>query len=139
MMEAMNDTDLAAIILCPSNPFVSIDPILGLSGVRERLVSCGCPVIGVSPIIGGAAVKGPAARMLRDLGFDVSALAVAERYRDILDGFVIDTVDQDLAPRIAALGIDVEVTPTLMKSDADRRSLAEVCLMFARRLNGACF
>ncbi len=133
---ALDDADLAAILLCPSNPFVSIDPILAVAGLRHRLRSCRCPVIGVSPIIGGAAVKGPAARMLRDLGFEVSALAVAERYGDILDGFVIDTADAALAPDIAALGVKVEVARTLMTSCADRRALAEVCLAFARRLGG---
>jgi len=133
---AFHDDGLAAAFLCPSNPFVSLDPILGIAGIRQSLAHCACPVIGVSPIIGGAAVKGPAAKMLRELGFDVSALTVAERYRDVLDGFVIDTVDAAMAPRISALGIHVEVMRTLMSSDADRRNLAEACLAFARRLAG---
>lgn len=132
--EALRDEGLAAVFLCPSNPFVSLDPILGIAGVRESIAGCACPVIGISPIIGGAAVKGPAAKMLRELGFDVSALTIAERYRDILDGFFIDTVDAAMAPRVSALGMHVEVTRTLMTSDADRRTLAQACLAFAQRL-----
>ena len=133
-LAAFADQELAAVVVCPSNPFVSVDPILALAGLRDRLVHSTRPVIGVSPIIGGTAVKGPAAKMMQELGLEVSAFSVAERYRDILDGFVIDAVDRGMAPRIAALGIEVEVAQTIMTSDADRRALGEVCVSFARRL-----
>jgi LPPG:FO 2-phospho-L-lactate transferase len=137
VLAALGHANLAAVVLCPSNPFVSLDPILALPGVKEGLAHCASPIIGVSPIIGGAAVKGPAGRMLQELGFEVSALAVARRFSNVLDGFVIDTVDSALAPRIAALGIEVEVAPTLMTSELDRRTLAEVCVAFAQRISGA--
>jgi LPPG:FO 2-phospho-L-lactate transferase len=132
--DALRDEGLSAVFLCPSNPFVSLDPIFGVAGIREALARVACPVIGVSPIIGGAAVKGPAAKMLRELGFEVSALTVAERYRDILDGFVIDTIDAAIAPRVSALGMHAEVTRTLMTSNAERRTLAQSCLALAERL-----
>jgi LPPG:FO 2-phospho-L-lactate transferase len=135
-LAALADQELAAVVVCPSNPFVSVDPILALPGLRDRLVHSTSPVIGVSPIIGGAAVKGPAARMMRELCLEVSALSVAEKYVDILDGFVIDAIDSAMAPRIAALGIEVEVAQILMKTDADRRTLADICLSFAQRLRG---
>lgn len=125
-----------AIILCPSNPFVSIDPILAVGDFRARLTAHPAPVVGVSPIVGGEALKGPAAHMLATLGHPVSAAGVAALYRDFLDGLVIDTVDAALAPEIEALGPAVHVTNSIMRDDADRRTLASETLDFAARLAG---
>ncbi len=122
------------IILCPSNPFVSIDPILALHGVRDTLKES--HVIGVSPIIGGEAVKGPAAKMLQELEGEASAAAVATHFQDVLTGFVIDCVDSGLAPRIRDLGIDVEVSETLMPGLDERVALAGRVLAFGSALRG---
>jgi LPPG:FO 2-phospho-L-lactate transferase len=131
---ALRAADLDAIILCPSNPFVSIDPILSLPGMRQLLGGPGVPVIAVSPIIGGAAVKGPAAKMMRELGFEPSAASVAAHYRGLVTGFVMDTADAALAPAVEVQGMTVTVTGTVMRTNADRLRLAEECLAFARRL-----
>jgi len=126
----------ACVILCPSNPFVSIDPILAVGDVRERLTALAAPVVAVSPIVGGQAIKGPAAHMLQTLGHDVSALGVAALYQDFLNGMVIDTVDEELAASIEALGVATLVTNTIMRDDDDRKALAEETLAFAARLAG---
>ena len=131
---ALRAAELDAIILCPSNPFVSIDPILSLPGMRQLLGAPGVPVVAVSPIIGGAAVKGPAAKMMRELGFEPSAASVAAHYRGLVTGFVMDTADAALAPAVEVQGMTVTVTGTVMRTNADRLRLAEECVAFARRL-----
>ncbi len=117
------------VVLCPSNPFVSLGPILRLPGVRAALA--GRAVVAVSPIVGGQALKGPAAKMLGELGLEVSALSVARGYADLLTGFVLDALDADLEPAVAALGLPVLVTDTVMRTDADRARLAAEVLAFA--------
>lgn len=129
-LQAIEDSD--AVILCPSNPWVSIDPILALSGVCKALE--GKITVGVSPIIGGQAVRGPAAKMFAAMGIEPSACAVAEHYRHILSGIVIDEVDAELAPEIEAIGIRTKVTQTMMKTQPDRKRLAEEVLAFAAEL-----
>lgn len=131
--EALDQAD--AIIFCPSNPFVSIGPILWVDGVPEALKKSATPKVAVSPIIGGTAIKGPAASMLQSLGHEVSALGVAQIYKGVIDGMVIDTVDEALAPRIRDLGMQVEITKTLMQSDEDRAALASSVLQFCSRLS----
>ena len=96
-LAALKDPALRAVVICPSNPFISIDPILALRGVRDALGDCAAPVIAVSPVIGGRAVKGPTAKMLHELGLEVSAAAVARHYHDFLDGYVIDDADAGMA------------------------------------------
>ena len=97
----------AGVIVCPSNPFVSVAPILALPGVRDALKGARCPRVAVTPIVGGQAIKGPAAKMLAELGHDVSALGVARFYQGLIDGFVLDAQDAGLAPQIEALGMRV--------------------------------
>jgi LPPG:FO 2-phospho-L-lactate transferase len=122
----------AAIVVCPSNPFVSIDPILQVPGLWEALRDNPAPVILVSPIVAGMAIKGPAAKMMVELGVPVTALGVAqhycEHYPGLLDRFVIDASDATLAQEIAALGVEVVVTPTVMKSREDKQRLARFIL-----------
>lgn len=116
-----------AIVIAPSNPVVSIGPILSVPGMRgllERARTNGSRVAAVSPIIGGKALKGPADRMLATLGHEVSALGVARLYADLCDVFVLDTVDAALAPAIGALGLRTHVTDTIMGDDASRARLA---------------
>lgn len=122
-----------AVILCPSNPFVSIGPILALPGVREVLRDAP-RVVAVSPIVGGQALKGPAAKMMAELGQPVSPLSVAQGYGDFLSGFVLDWADQAEAERIAALGIRPLVTDVVMRDRADRARLAREVLEMVERL-----
>jgi LPPG:FO 2-phospho-L-lactate transferase len=123
------------VVLCPSNPFVSIEPILRLPGVREALQAAattrGRAAVAVSPIVGGQALKGPAAKMLAELGLEVSARAVAERYRGLISGYVMDRMDAALAPDIESLGLALLLTDTIMRSENDRARLAEEVLRFA--------
>lgn len=133
LMGALAGDDLAAVIICPSNPFVSIDPILALPGVREALRATPTPVIAVSPVVGGAAVKGPTAKIMAELGLEVSARAVAERYGDILDGFVVDCQDAALADQIARYVEWVQVAQTIMVTLQDRIALAREVLRFAQQ------
>jgi LPPG:FO 2-phospho-L-lactate transferase len=130
--EALDSAD--AVIFCPSNPWVSIGPILAVPGIMAILTRKGSrPVVAVSPIIGGQAVKGPAAKMYRELGITPSALAVASQYRDLLSGFVLDNVDRLQAEEISGWGIISYVTDTLMSTIEDRRRLAEQILEFCAR------
>ena len=125
---------VTAAIVCPSNPYVSVGPILAVPGIARWLRERSFPVVAVSPIVGGRALKGPAAKMMAELGVEVSALAVACHYGDLLDGIVVDHSDEALAPAIEAEGIRVAVTGTVMNSAADRAALAESVLSFAKTL-----
>ncbi len=127
----LNNRELRAVILCPSNPFLSIDPILSLEGVRPDLQSTPAPVVAVSPIVGGKALKGPAARIMEELGMAPGNLALAEYYRDFLDGLIIDRIDEHEAAAIEKLGIKVKIADTVMRSMQDRIDLAETTLQFA--------
>ena len=118
----------AGVILAPSNPIVSLGPILAVPGVQAALRDTAAPVAAVSPIVGGAAIKGPADRMLRDLGHEVSAVGVAAHYGDLLDAFVLDTVDAADASRIKALGMRALVTNTIMRGPAEKAALARATL-----------
>ena len=124
----------AGVIVCPSNPFVSVAPILALPGVRAALETARCPRVAVTPIVGGQAIKGPAAKMLSELGHDVSALGVARFYRGLIDGFVLDAEDSKLSPEIQALGMKVLVTDTMMRNDEDKKRLAATTLEFMDRI-----
>jgi LPPG:FO 2-phospho-L-lactate transferase len=116
------------VIIPPSNPFVSIGPILALAGMRDALRAARAPVAAISPIVAGAPIKGPLHRMLKGLGHEVSPVGVARLYRDCVDVFVMDRRDATLAPRIAALGMRPVVTDTLMTSPAKSRRLAQTVL-----------
>ncbi|MFM2105990.1 MAG: lppg:fo 2-phospho-l-lactate transferase [Chloroflexota bacterium] len=121
----------AAVLIGPSNPLVSIGPILALPGLTERLAAArarGVAVVAVSPIVAGAALKGPADRMLASLGHEVSALGVARLYAGIVDAFVIDEADRGLAPAVEALGIRAVVGDTIMRDDAGRARVARLAL-----------
>ncbi len=120
------------IVIAPSNPFVSIGPILALTGLRDQLQEARAAVVAVSPIVGGAAIKGPAAAMLAAFGYDVSALGVARLYAELADAFILDTEDADLAPAIAALGLRTSVVPTIMRDRATRADLARATVAAAR-------
>jgi LPPG:FO 2-phospho-L-lactate transferase len=124
---ALADTRLRAVIICPSNPYLSVDPILALPGVRAALEACPAPVVAVSPIIGGRAVKGPTAKMMRELGLPTTATAIAQHYDGLIDLFVVDHSEGEISlpnMRIATAAI-------LMSILADREALARAVLTFA--------
>ena len=116
------------IVFCPSNPLVSLGTILTVDGVREALRATVAKRVAISPIVGGGTLKGPADRMMRGLGWEVSAVGVAAAYRDLLDVMVIDQVDAALAPRIRDLGLGVVVTDTIMRDAATKAALARTVL-----------
>jgi LPPG:FO 2-phospho-L-lactate transferase len=126
---ALANQNLRMVVICPSNPFISIDPILSLPGVREALRACPAPVVAVSPIIGGKAVKGPTAKMMAELGLPVGAAAVARHYGDLLDHYVIDEAD---IAAVEDLELPFTATRTLMETLADRDALARVVLAAGR-------
>jgi len=132
--ELLNSPGLKGIILCPSNPFVSIDPILSIPGFREQLKACRAPVIAVSPVIGGAAVKGPTVKMMQELKIPNTADSVASHYAEFLDGFVVDIKDSALTGVIENMSINSLATNTLMKTLEDRIDLARTCLEFIDQL-----
>ena len=129
-LAALADENLEMVVICPSNPFLSIDPILSLPGVRAALRACRAPVVAVSPIIGGNAVKGPTAKIMAELGVSVCAVAVARHYADILDIYVADEADTG---EVGELGIPVRLTRTLMRTLEDRDALARAVLAAAGR------
>ena len=131
---AFEAESLEAVVICPSNPFISIDPILAVPGMRAAIAACRAPVVAVSPLIGGHAVKGPTAKMMAELGLPTSARAVAEHYDGLLDGFILDHADADQA---AEIGVPSLATRILMASEDDKRTLAAEVLAFARRLGEA--
>jgi LPPG:FO 2-phospho-L-lactate transferase len=134
-LAALGDVpDLSAIMICPSNPYLSVDPILAVPGMREWLRGRGRPIVAVSPIVGGVAIKGPAAKIMAELGATVSAAGIARHYRGLVDGLVIDEADADLAAEIAAEGMAVRLARSVMSGAEDRVALARVCLAFAAEI-----
>lgn len=126
--EALQRAD--AIIFCPSNPVVSIGPILEVPGMREAMLESRAPGVAVSPIVGGKALKGPADSMLSSMGHEVSAAGVARIYDGLLDGMVIDGVDEEERGEIESMGMNVLATDTVMRNDADQKRLAREVLEF---------
>jgi LPPG:FO 2-phospho-L-lactate transferase len=116
------------IIICPSNPVASIAPILAVPGIREAVAAAACRAVAVTPIIGGAPVRGMADKLLPSVGADVSAAGVAGIYAGLIDAFVLDMVDDPQAGRVAALGMDAIVAPTLMTTPAHAAALAKVAI-----------
>jgi len=127
----LRDPALRLVVICPSNPFISIDPILSLPGMRAALRDCPAPVVAISPIIGGKAVKGPTAKMMEELGLPVDAAAVARHYGDLIDVYIADDEDADA---VSALHVPVVLTRTLMTSLAEREALARAVLAAPERI-----
>ena len=130
-IEALRAPQTAAIVICPSNPYLSVDPLLALPDLRAALAAAPAPVVAVTPIIGGAAVKGPTAKIMAELGQEVSPVTVARHYDGLIDGFVLDAADARLAREIAVPTLAAE---TLMTTAAEKQALAEKVLSFARSL-----
>jgi LPPG:FO 2-phospho-L-lactate transferase len=131
LLAALADRALAAVVICPSNPFISIDPILTLPGLKAALRASTAPVVAVSPIIGGKAVKGPTTKMMEELGLPVNAASVARHYGDLIDLYIADRADVDA---VAGLAVPVVAAPTLMVTLEDREALARTVLDAAERL-----
>ena len=125
LLSALRNERLRAVVICPSNPFISVEPILAVAGMRQALSVCAAPIVAVSPIIGGRAVKGPTAKMMGELGMKPSAAAVAQRYGDLLDGYVMDVEDAEEAAQVAQ---KATLASTLMTNLAEREKLARVVL-----------
>jgi LPPG:FO 2-phospho-L-lactate transferase len=132
LAEALARPDLAAVILCPSNPFLSVDPILAVDSVRERLAARDVPFVAVSPLVGGKAIKGPLGKLLGELGRACDNRAIAAHYAGLLDHLIIDECDASDAEGLRAMGISVTITGTVMCDAADRVRLARVALSAAR-------
>ena len=132
--QRLDDANLGGVIICPSNPFVSVDPVLAVPGMRERLKRAGVPIVAVSPIVAGTAIKGPTAKMMTELKIPNDAVAVARHYRGLIDGFVLDAQDAALESAVVALGVATVVTQTVMLTLADRQQLAADVLRFIKRL-----
>jgi LPPG:FO 2-phospho-L-lactate transferase len=120
--------EASGIIFCPSNPIISVGPILAVPGVRRALERRRCPAVAISPIVGGRALKGPAAEMMASMGMEASALGVAKIYKDLVDVLVVDREDEHLVPAIENLGIETRVTNTIMSGIAEKKALARVAV-----------
>ena len=131
VIEALQSQSLRAIVVCPSNPYLSVDPIFAVPGLRDLIIAAHAPVVAVSPLIGGAAVKGPTAKIMAELGVATSPVAIAEHYRGLLDGLVVDRADEAQAH---TLRIALRATRTLMAEDDDKLKLAGETLAFADEL-----
>ena len=134
----LRSTAQRAIVICPSTPFLSIDPVLAVPGMIAALRAARVPIVAVSPLIGGRAVKGPTAKIMRELGLDVGTPTILRHYAGLIDGLLVDTGDvDDVATREAAASAGVRVVgePTLMRSSADRVRVAEAALALADALH----
>lgn len=135
VLSSVETADL--VVIAPSNPFVSIGPILGLSGVRAAVRRASAPVVAVSPLIGGRPVKGPADRMMRALGMKPTPVPLAELYRDLLDGLVIDNADRSFVPALEERGLRVSTTNTLMKTQTRSVAVAREVVATAEAVRAA--
>jgi LPPG:FO 2-phospho-L-lactate transferase len=134
LIEALDGPDLEAVVICPSNPLISVAPILAVPELRAALERTSAPVVAVSPLVGGRALKGPTAKMMTELGLGSDAVAIARFYAGLLDGLIIDRADADQKSAIEATGAAVLVAPTVMKDLDDRVALAGAVLEFASML-----
>ncbi len=135
VLTALQDPDLTAIVIAPSNPYLSIDPILAIPGLRAAIQAATAPVIAVSPIVDGTALKGPTAKIMSELGIKPSAAAVFRHYGDLLDGFIADEQDRDMVCGAEKLNLPVRICNTIMNTLDDKIELAKATLDFARSLN----
>ena len=134
LLDYIGDPDLSGVIICPSNPYLSIDPILSITSIRKALVACAAPVVAISPIINGDSVKGPTSKIMEELKLELSAKTVASHYKGIIDGFVLDTLDGALTGEVEGMGCGVLVTNTMMKTLDDKVELAQTVVEFIGNL-----
>lgn len=134
LLQLLAEEETAGVVICPSNPYLSIDPLLQLPGLRSALQQSGVPVVAVAPIVAGGAIKGPTGKIMTELGVPVTPHAVARHYDGLLDGFLLDRQDAEQADAIAALGIRVVIEQTVMQTLADRMALAAAALGLIQEL-----
>ncbi|MBC8227368.1 MAG: 2-phospho-L-lactate transferase [Gammaproteobacteria bacterium] len=134
LLDEMNDNNLTAIIFAPSNPYLSIDPILSLSEIKNFLRTTSTPVIAVSPVVDGQAVKGPTTKIMSELGVEPSAVSIAKHYDGLIDGLILDVLDQNLVSQVEDIGIRTKVMNTIMHNDQDKIELAQAALDFAQEI-----
>ncbi len=132
-LAALRRPDLAGIIVCPSNPWLSVDPMLAIPGWRAALAAADAPCVAVTPLVAGQAIKGPTAKIMGELGLALDVASIVAHYGDLIDGFVLDRADADKA---AALGLPVATAQTIMRTLADRDGLARETISFCQRLAG---
>ncbi len=128
--EILMDPDLKGIVICPSNPYLSIDPILSIEKIRQSITESKHPRVAVSPIINGQSVKGPTTKIMDELGLETNVLTIAQHYKDYIDGIVIDTSDQDYVGQIESMGIQVKLSEIMMNNDDDKKRVAEDVIHF---------
>jgi len=128
VLEVLADPELEMVVICPSNPFLSVEPILSIPAIRTGLMRCAAPVVAVTPIIGGQAIKGPTAKIMRELGLEISGEAVARRYAELIDAFIFDQSDAAPAP---LEGVRFVAAQTLMHETPEREALARAVLAVA--------
>jgi LPPG:FO 2-phospho-L-lactate transferase len=133
-LAALARSDLTAIVICPSNPYLSIDPILAIPGVAQGIRSAAVPCVAVSPIVRGQAIKGPTAKLMWELGLTPGTDAIARHYAGLIDGLILDESDAIDVAGVERLGLAAHVTPTIMRTDDDRLALARASLGFAAAL-----
>lgn len=139
LLTLLRSTALEAIVVCPSNPYLSIDPILAIPGMRTALRAAGVPIVVVSPLVGGRAVKGPTAKIMQELGLEASALTIVRHYAGLIDGLVLDESDvtAELRGALAQQGVALHATNTLMTTLADRERVANAAISLAGELRRA--
>ena len=133
--EILTDPDLKGIVICPSNPYLSIDPILSIEKIRQSITESKRPSIAVSPIIDGQSVKGPTKKIMEELGLKVNVLTIAEHYKNCIDGIVIDHLDQGYAGEIESMGIHVKLSEIMMNNDDDKKRVAEDVINFIDQIS----
>jgi LPPG:FO 2-phospho-L-lactate transferase len=136
LVRYLEDPDLNGIIICPSNPFLSIDPILSVPELKEALIRSNVPIIAVSPLINGQSIKGPTSKIMNELDLVLSPVSVALHYADLITGFIIDDIDKEYFQTIQELGLSVVTTQTLMNSLDDRVNLAQTAVKLCDKIRG---
>jgi len=135
VIESLNDPELTGILIAPSNPYLSIDPILSIDKIKQSIMKSQKPRIAVSPLIGGDSVKGPTAKIMSEMSLEVNVLTIANHYENLIDGLIIDNTDEEYAQAIESCGIKVKISNILMNDNDDKIRLAQEALEFLSELN----
>ena len=135
VLEAINDPELSGFLIAPSNPYLSIDPILSIDKIKQTLMHSNKPRVAVSPIIGRDSVKGPTAKIMQEMGLEVNVMTIANHYENLIDGLIIDNTDEEYIQAIESFGIKVKVTNILMHDNDDKTRLAEEAIEFLNELS----
>ena len=135
VLEAINDPEVTGFLVAPSNPYLSIDPILSIDKIKQTIMQSNKPRVAVSPIIGGDSVKGPTAKIMEEMGLEVNVITIANHYQDLIDGLIIDNTDVEYVQAIESSGIKVKVSNILMNNNDDKTRLAEEAIEFFNELS----